>query len=343
MAHQVETMMFVGATPWHRLGVKMDNPPTTEAAMNAAGLNWAVGLKTLSTPDGQIVDHRAAYRKSDGKVLGVVGPLYKPIQNVDAFQWFDPFVQAGEATIETAGSLFGGKKVWILAKLNRSPSVIVPGDEVEKFILLANSHDGTISARVGFTPVRVVCNNTLAMAANSAGSKLLHVRHMKNADDALAAVRDVMNTANASFEATADQYRALAAKPIKSADLEKFVKIVFRKVEDKRDAHELPSSSHAPLEVDTASLLDSIMDETVAVKARKERANSPSAIVAELFESPTNSTPGAKGTLWGALNAVTEYTTHHRGRTDDTRASGLAFGEGAALNARALSVAMQML
>src|SRR5258708_7882776 len=126
MAHEVETLMFVGETPWHKLGVKLDAPPTTREAMIAAGLDWEVGLKSLVTTDGEAVDHRATYRMSDGRILGVVGPGYRPIQNVSSFAWFDPFVQSGQASMECAGSLRDGQRVFVLAKLNRAPSVIVP-------------------------------------------------------------------------------------------------------------------------------------------------------------------------------------------------------------------------
>src|SRR4029077_9765938 len=132
MAHEVENMLYVGATPWHSLGVKLDAAPSTAEAIKAAGLNWEVGLKNLLTVDGEAVSHKATYRVSDGRILGVVGPAYKPIQNSLAFSWFDPFVESGEASIETAGSLRNGQRVWVLAKLNREPSEIVKGDAVEK-------------------------------------------------------------------------------------------------------------------------------------------------------------------------------------------------------------------
>ena len=99
----------------------------------------------------------AVRRKTDGRILGTVGPRYTLLQNKDAFQWFQPFLDAQEAALHTAGSLVHGSRIWVLAKLNRDPLVIAEGDEVEKFVLLSHSHDGSLAVRVGFTPIRVVC------------------------------------------------------------------------------------------------------------------------------------------------------------------------------------------
>ena len=136
-------------------------------------------------------------------------------------RWFQPFLDAKEAALHTAGSLRNGSRIWVLAKLNRDPLVIAQGDEVEKFILLSHGHDGSLAVRVGFTPVRVVCQNTLAMAHGSDASKLIRVKHTKDVHENLANIREVMDLANAEFEATAEQYRLLARKSINQADLRK--------------------------------------------------------------------------------------------------------------------------
>lgn len=322
MSHMIETMTYVGATPWHELGVKLDAPPTTREAIVAAGLDWEVGLKDLVTTDGTPVTHRATYRKSDQKILGVVGPSYCPIQNASAFDWFDPFVTSGEATIETAGSLEGGKRIWVLAKLSRDPSEIVPGDVVQKYLLLANAHDGTLAGRVGFTPVRVVCHNTLSMATEGGESKLVRVFHTKNAVDVLAKVRDIMNLANQSFEATADQYRYLAGKQVCAGDLEKYVKLVF-------------PPRVKPVAAQSEGAL-AVLREEVAKRSPTLEA------IRGLFEDGAgNQLPGVRGTYWAAYNAVTEYVTHHRGRDAESRLNA-SFSDGALINRRALSSALAM-
>jgi phage/plasmid-like protein (TIGR03299 family) len=348
MAHLVENMLYVGAAPWHKLGVALDNPPAVAEAIRLAGLDWAVVLKDLQLAEtGEAVDHKATVRATDGKILGVVGPRYRPLQNADAFAWFEPFLASGEASIHTAGSLAEGRRVWILAKINREPSVIAPGDEVEKFILLSNSHDGTLAVRVGFTPIRVVCHNTLSLAHGTEASKLIRIRHTESAKDTLAEVREVMNAANQTFEATADVYRQLARRPSCAADLRKYVKQVF----------ELPAEDK-DLSGKSRTLLDSIirrhgeqadlMRELMAGDGVHRQATTAAegslldSIIGNFEGGRGSDLPDARGSYWQAYNAVTEYLSHERGRSADSRLNGLWFGEGAAINQRALSTAVAM-
>lgn len=338
MAHEIESMFYVNETPWHSLGVKLNAPPTTRDAMIAAGMDWEVGVKALQTVDGESVSHKAFYRMTDNKILGVAGPGSYPLQNVSAFSWFDPFVQSGEATLETAGSLRGGARIWVLAKLSRDPSVIVPGDEVLKYILLSNAHDGTMAIRVGFTPIRVVCHNTLSMAIDSNASKLLRIRHTKNAVDVLNAVRDTMNLANASFEATAEQYRRLAHTSINSDDLDKYISLVFPRAKSKTPA------PPPVADVSGADTFAALLDRPVVIAGQSDEKTytKREEIIHELFESGMgHEIQGVRGTLWGAYNAVTEYTTHHRGTDAETRLQSM-FNDGANINNRALNVAMSL-
>ena len=179
MAHEVESMMYVGETPWHGLGLAIpeNRKLSIDEAIVAAGLDWEIELRHLFTKDNRgipvgILNHYVACRTRDNSVLGVVGRDYCPLQNRDAFGWFQPFLEGGEATIETAGSLKGGAKVWVLARIRRDPLRVTKEDVVEHYVLLSNTHDGSLAARVGFTPIRVVCNNTLCLAHESEGSNL---------------------------------------------------------------------------------------------------------------------------------------------------------------------------
>jgi len=223
MPANVESMFYTGATPWHGLGEKLEDAPTISEAIEASGLDWEVGTKDLVTKDGVDVPARATYRKSDGSILGVVGPRYVPLQNKDAFEWFQPFIDAGECSLHTGGSLSNGQKVWALAQLNRDPSEIVAGDEVQKFILLSNSHDGTTAIRVGYTPIRVVCVNTLAFAHKHNDSQLLRIRHTRSAATNLDNVRDIMDNINMQFEATAEQFRFLASRDFNQNDVKRLL------------------------------------------------------------------------------------------------------------------------
>lgn len=313
MAHEIEEMMFVGATPWHGLGVDVERGVSTEDAIKCAGLDWTVGTKPLLTNDGHPVPACATYRETDGAVLGVVGPDYRPLQNADAFRFFEPFISTGEATYETAGSLRGGRRVWILARLNRAPSVIVPkaDDKVEKFVLLSNAHDGTLAVRVGFTPIRVVCSNTLALAHGNEASKLIRLRHRSNVAANLEAVREVMNLADQRFEATAERFRQLAAKDINADDLKRYVDIVF-------------TAPH------------------MSADARPDHDRLLGKIVPMFEHGRGNDLPGVRGTAWAAYNAVTEFLAYSRGRSQDGRLDSLWFGPGAELNRRALDAAIAM-
>lgn len=166
MSANVETMMYVREKPWHGLGTKVEEAPTSLDAMNLAGLNWTVEPQKIALlgEDNPIENYVANVRSSDNKVLGVVSKRYKIVQNVDAFAFTDTLI-GGDVRYETAGSLNGGKKVWLLARM---PKAKVAGDDVEPYLCFTNTHDGTGAVRVCMTPIRVVCNNTLNFALSSA-------------------------------------------------------------------------------------------------------------------------------------------------------------------------------
>ena len=311
MAAAVEQMMFAGATPWHGLGNKVDSDITVADAIVAAGLDWEVGLKDLQTVDGTPVNHRATYRKTDNSILGVVGPRYTPLQNRDSFDWFQPFLDAGECALHTAGSLHSGQKVWVLAQLNRDNSEIVPGDEVSKFILLSNSHDGTTAIRVGYTPIRVVCANTMAMAhSKGSGSQLIRIRHTRSSKNNLENVRDIMDNINAGFEATAEQFRFLASKNFNQADIRRYVKVML--------------GIEKTIDADIKTRTRNIMDEILA-----------------LVEGPKQSATNVRGTWWAAYNGYNEYLNYNKGRTNDNRLDSLWFGLNANDNIKALNTVME--
>jgi hypothetical protein len=158
-------MMYAGEVPWHQLGTKLDEPATARQAIEAAGLNFQVELKALATTEGTMVPQRKGVVRGDtNEVLGVVGNSYVPVQNYQAFGFLDAVVAEGGLRYHTAGALGKGERIWMLAKLPTQIHVRNSDDAVDKFLLLSNTHDGTTALRVYFTPIRVVCQNTLNLA-----------------------------------------------------------------------------------------------------------------------------------------------------------------------------------
>lgn len=327
MPAAVDSMFYVNEVPWHGLGHRFLEPPTDiDAAIIAAGLDWEVGRKRLACVDidpeteaeilGHKVDHFATYRKDTGDVLGVVGKVYRPLQNRTAFASFQPFLDSGEATLETAGSLFGGKRVWVLAKLNRDNAVIVGEDEIAKFILLSHGHDGSLAIHYGLTPVRVVCANTEAMARSSKGSTLLKIRHTAAAPKTLEEVTSIINVADARFEATVEQYRYLASKVINTADLERYVRIVAGVAETDLEKPRIELST---------------------------RMRNKVARIVELTETGHgNDLPKVRGTWWAAYNGYTQHLATEAGRNPESRLNQLWFGNAANENVGALETALEM-
>lgn len=165
MSANVETMMYVREKPWHGLGTMVQEAPTSADSLKLAGLDWKVESKPVFDMDGnQIPGYFANTRDSDGSILGIVSKKYKIIQNEEAFSFTDNLI-GGEVRYETAGSLRGGRQIWLLAKM---PSAKVAGDDVEPYICFTNAHDATAAVRCCMTPIRVVCNNTLNLAMSTA-------------------------------------------------------------------------------------------------------------------------------------------------------------------------------
>ena len=169
MAANVESMFYVRQVPRHGLGTMVQEAPTSEDALHIAELDWRVEQTPVFTDAGiEIPGYKANRRNTDGSILGIVSDRYRIVQNTEAFEFTDAIVgetEDGVVKYETAGSLCGGKRIWLLAKM---PTKKVLDDDVEPYMFFSNSHDGTGSIKVGMTPVRIVCANTLAIALNTA-------------------------------------------------------------------------------------------------------------------------------------------------------------------------------
>jgi phage/plasmid-like protein (TIGR03299 family) len=307
----VETMMYFDKTPWHGLGNKIEEDKVYDikAGIESSGLGWEVEAQALKTVTGLDVPNRAIVRKTDNRVLGVVGASYQPYQNVDMFNFFQDWLDAKLCHLNTAGSLFDGEKIWVLAGVNSPTLEIVKGDAMAKFILLSNSHDGKNAVRVGFTPIRVVCANTLAMAHGDKASKLIRVRHSSKVKENVDKLKEIMNVANAEFEATAEQYRLLASRPINTKDLEQYVKVVFG------------YDKEPELSTKAKGIIKKII---------------------ETVETGIGQNTPARGTYWWAYNGVNNYMNYKDGRNSDNIMGKLWFGTSAAMNQAALQTALSL-
>ena len=177
MPANVETMFSVRETPWHGLGRIVMDAPASREALELAGLDWQVESRNIYSGTGAMIPgYRANVRSTDDAVLGVVSDRYRIVQNEEAFQFTDDLLGEG-VTYETAGSLQGGKKVWMLARLPRK--YLIAGDQVEPYLVIFNSHDGSSGVKVAMTPIRVVCQNTLNLALNTA-KRSWTARHTEN-------------------------------------------------------------------------------------------------------------------------------------------------------------------
>ena len=177
MSANVETMFYVREKPWHGLGIKVKEAPTSADALIYAGLDWRVEQKSVYAEDGTLISgYKVNTRDTDNATLGIVSDRYKVVQNSDAFQFTDDLLGAG-VTYETAGALQGGRKVWMLAKMPHR--YIIAGDEIAPYLVVMNSHDGSSGIKVAMTPIRVVCQNTLNLALNSA-KRIWTTKHTEN-------------------------------------------------------------------------------------------------------------------------------------------------------------------
>lgn len=190
MAANVETMFSVREKPWHGLGTIVAEAPDSQAALTLAGLDWTVIQKDILTVDGSepIRGFKANVRDSDGSVLGIVTDRYKVVQNAEAFAFTDALLGAG-VRYETAGSLQGGKRTWMLARLPQK--YIINGDEITPYMVFMNSHDGSGAIKVAMTPIRVVCQNTLNMALAIA-KRSWSCNHVGNIEDKMQDARDTL-------------------------------------------------------------------------------------------------------------------------------------------------------
>jgi phage/plasmid-like protein (TIGR03299 family) len=398
VAHQIlthDTMFSYRETPWHGLGVVIDRVITDYVeAMQIAGLDWKVELRSLatlhnfknvqfedlqaifsnplSTPEAilkatrnlfvqdEVDDRYAVYRTDKNIYLGSVGARFVPMDNVEAFRWFQPFMESGEAKFETAGSLFDGKRVYVLASLNRDPIEVSRLDLVNKYLLLSHAHDGSLSIRGQFTPVRVVCNNTLTMARMDGKNGMdgrndetgFYFKHTKNAQKKLDDIRETVDLANQKFDRTGEQYKWLAKQPIRggAAGVREYVRQAF----DMKDEKDLSTREENRLNkvIELHDNQISFMQDLMQAAARQEDIVKEAQQIAgeSILDAVLENLEGGTG---HELNSGAEHLTHEagHGKDEEKRASlknrnnrfnSLNFGPNKLVNQRALKLAVDM-
>lgn len=223
MAANLETMFSVREVPWHGQGTIVQEAPNSNEALRLAGLDWTVEGKTIYDNMGRVIaGYKANTRSSDGKVLGIVGNRYKIVQNADAFQFTDNLI-GGDVRYETAGSLQGGKKIWLLAKM---PETKVCDDNVEPYVCFTNTHDGSGAVKAIMTPVRVVCNNTLNLALRTA-KRSWSMRHQGNIEGKLEEARQALELAEIYMDSLAKEADEWANITVNTEHLHKILDAIF--------------------------------------------------------------------------------------------------------------------
>jgi phage/plasmid-like protein (TIGR03299 family) len=325
MSHELELredgtalMAYSGELPWHGLGKPVPADLTAEQMLKAAGLDWTVEKIPLffeipdPKDDGLVVaipaPASALVRSTDRKVLDVVTPKWNPLQNAEAFQFFHDFVMSGDMEMHTAGSLKGGQLVWALARIKEGFVVGKSKDEVQSHLLFSNPHQFGKSIDIRFTPIRVVCWNTICMALSgtkdlTVTQQVVRANHRKPFD--AEKVKDTLGLAHSRLEEYKDAANFLAGKRFTDETLNQLFASIF------------PKSG-----------------ETEGFSRNHKLALE--AVVKQ---------PGAEmnaGSFWQAFNAITFLTDHTLGRGPETRLDSAWFGSNRALKSRALNEAVEL-
>lgn len=207
MSANVETMFYAGREkPWHGLGVQVEDALCSDEALKMAGLDWEVNQEPIMIESGDVIaGYKANVRDSDNAILGIVTDRYKVVQNTQAFDFTNGLI-GGDVRYETAGSLQGGKRIWLLAKM---PTKSILGDDVEPYLCFTNTHDGSGAIRICMTPIRVVCNNTLNIALDTA-QRQWSTKHMGDLETKMEEARNCLAMANSYMMALDESSDRLA-------------------------------------------------------------------------------------------------------------------------------------
>lgn len=314
MAHNISEVngeaeiFYYGDKPWHGLGTPVDHVLTAEEAIKEAHLDWPVEKKEIFFEEepGVYKGARefATVRTDINHCLGIVGKNYKPIQNIEAFGFMDTLTMSKEAKYHTAGALFSGERVWILAKLP-DQIVVLDEDAIDKYLLITNNHDGRGSLKVMFTPIRVVCMNTLNHAMRGAQTTV-NIAHTGDIEKKVIEAQRVLGIAVNYFKDLEGIFKNFAARELAETDLKEYIENV------------VPGESTRSTNIRTR--------------------------IEELCHTGAGSEYSC-GTLWGAYNAIAEYVDHHRTnyqKKPDQYIETINFGSGVEIKTRAYEEAIKL-
>lgn len=318
MAHLVEKMAYVGETPWHGLGNRLTQKQPLEVWAREAGMDWRI----LQAPvcfnaggafplqDVQVYDdHKVLFRSDTHAPLSVVSQRYQIVQPREILEFYRDLTEVSGFELETAGVLKGGRKVWALARTGQS-GMLKGTDTTKGYVLLATGCDGTLATTAQFTSVRVVCNNTLAIALNGK-TGAVKVPHSTKFDPQ--AVKRRLGICVSTWDDFMYRLKGLSERKVKWAEAERFFQRVF-------------SNESGPGEVLASERL---VAKTLDLYGGKGRGSNLAT---------------ANGTAYGLLNAVTEFVDHERrARNTDYRLDSAWFGQGANLKQKALEQAVAMI
>lgn len=304
---------YVGQKPWHGLGTEVPENIQPLEMLQIAGLDWRVEeVPSYIKWDGQdVLDGDVALvRDFDGKILSKVSDDWRPVQNIEAFNFFQEFIDAGDMTMETAGSLKEGKLVWGMAKVKDSFSLF-NGDEVDAHLLFSNPHEYGKSINIRFCAERVVCANTMAIALSEKSKSFARFSHRREFDPDLA--KELLGMSHNYMDKYKETAEFIGSKRYNADTAKEYLMQIFPVVQ--------------------AANADK------KIKPRKDISKAAK----QIMETILDDQPGmnfARGSWWQIFNSVTFYTNHVAGRTNDNRVNSLWYGASADVNVKALNLAL---
>ncbi|WP_394670881.1 DUF932 domain-containing protein [uncultured Acinetobacter sp.] len=352
MAHQLEQMAYVGDTPWHGLGNQLTPNQSIEVWAQQAGMDWRIESSNVSymakndKEQNMILpfeEQRVLYRSDTHAPLSVVSQRFHEVQPLQILEFYRDLTEQSGFELETAGVLKGGKKFWALAKTGQS-TALKGKDLSHGYILLATACDGTLATTAQFTSIRVVCNNTLAIALQSKHASeasgmtgVVKVPHSTRFD--AEKVKQQLGICVRGWEEHMYQMKQLSQRKVTQAEAAAYFDAVFN------------NTSLSPTEQD-----DSIIQFYRNVTAQGSQSNKVDkkmepngrtmSKVMTMFNGHGRGAElsSAKDTAYGLLCSITEFCDHERrAMNQDNRLDLAWFGAGADLKQRGLEQALRLI